>query len=523
MRKQWLENGYVICRNAIDVSGAQKAMCELYPRETPHPVQDFGNGGEGEFFCKHEHLNDISVHPILLRCARECLGTDDIILTQSVAWAKYGQPVSNNQSNSDQRVHMDFGNHYWGVPPEIPDMIAAIVYYSDTEETGGGTAVVPKQGPDDPIYQRPFSHMPGLSGHPFINDRMSAEAMMAASSPESASIREQCYAREKHPTFKPGDVLFYSMTTWHRGTPVKTDQVRYVHNLAWRKKNAEGIQDWNPALTRSLYYGPMERFLSKLEPSQLESLGFPSRDSPKWQDEAFCDQIRSRYAWAGFDVGAYMKQTQAPPPVPQYWVFSPYTLTGKDAHALRERLFEAFKARGACITPRTSNWYYEIEYCEGFEYVKADCRFFQRLGHQPVIVDIQHIYGDRFVWARLLQRVKNALGISKTPVKSLTMPSQVNVAKTEPWLTKALQSGEPLSTDLFPLIGEDTKPEYLVSYLHLDNPNIAYAAALRLKQLGQLPDDCTAIYQWATKIPENFLERRTSDICRDLLHLNSKL
>ena len=89
MRKQWLENGYVICRNAIDVSGAQKSMRALYPRDKPHPVQDFGNGGEGEFFCKHEHLNDIAVHPFLLHCVRKCLDTDDIILTQSVAWATW--------------------------------------------------------------------------------------------------------------------------------------------------------------------------------------------------------------------------------------------------------------------------------------------------------------------------------------------------------------------------------------------------------------------------------------------------
>ena len=39
--------------------------------------------------------------------------------------------------------------------------------------------------------------MPGLSGHPFINNRLSAEKMMAASSPESALIRERCYGREE--------------------------------------------------------------------------------------------------------------------------------------------------------------------------------------------------------------------------------------------------------------------------------------------------------------------------------------
>ena len=69
--------------------------------------------------------------------------------------------------------------------------------------------------------------------------------------------------------------------------PVHSNQVRYVHNLAWRKKDAEGIQSWNPGFTRSLYYGSMERFLSKLEPSQLVTLGFPAPDSAKMERRVF--------------------------------------------------------------------------------------------------------------------------------------------------------------------------------------------------------------------------------------------
>ena len=60
-------------------------------------------------------------------------------------------------------------------------------------------------------------------------------------------------------------------------------------------------------------------------------------------------------------------------------------------HILRKRVFDAFELQGACITPVTSHWRYEIEHCDEFEYVKADCYFFT--DKDKVIVDIQHTGG----------------------------------------------------------------------------------------------------------------------------------
>ena len=66
------------------------------------------------------------------------------------------------------------------------------------------------------------------------------------------------------------------MDLWHRGTPVNKNKVRYVHNLAWRKKNASGICHWNKGWTQNMYYGWLEKFISLLDEEQRSILGFPS-------------------------------------------------------------------------------------------------------------------------------------------------------------------------------------------------------------------------------------------------------
>ena len=122
MQAEWLNNGYVIVRDAVDVTGATDELKSLLPASESDVVHEFGNGGVAEFPCGPV-LDTMTVHPKLLWIVRQCLGTERIVLTQSVAWAKYGG--QDMGSNADQRVHMDFGNNYWGFPPAQPDMLAA--------------------------------------------------------------------------------------------------------------------------------------------------------------------------------------------------------------------------------------------------------------------------------------------------------------------------------------------------------------------------------------------------------------
>lgn len=388
------DKGYVIARALLDVDAAKKEMQQHFPVDADNNHQDFGSS-VGTFFSTPA-LNDITVNPLLLSIVRHLIGTHEILLSQSVAWAKYGHTSNGPSSNRDQRIHMDYGNHYWTVPPEDwskPEAIAAIIYYSNTTETGGATAVVPRRGTQDKIYQWPFPHMPGICGAPFINQKEEAEEMMQKFSPASAKIRQECYDREVQEDFKPGDVLFYRMDTWHRGTPVLPGKVRHVHNLVWKRKDAQGIQQWNPGFTQSMYSGRLEKFIAGLDAEQLETLGFPARDSEKWASVRFREAVENRYK--GMDLQKYMY----PPPVPQYWYFSQFKIESSlKPRQLKRELFDWYCQAGVHISG--SSWKYTITKND----LKIDCYFFW--DGTNTIVDINLLSGDRWAWSVLRNQMQ---------------------------------------------------------------------------------------------------------------------
>lgn len=509
MRAQWLTDGYFIARGLLNVSGAIEDMHKLFPPSQVHSVQDFGNADEGSFPTR-SHLNRISVHSKLLEIARECLGTPAIHLTQSVAWAKYGTPSENEQSNRDQRVHMDYGNHYWTSPPEEPDMIAAIVYYSDTEVTGGATAVVSRNIVH--LYKRPYSHMPGIGGIPFINEKGAAENMMAKSAPKSAALRQECYEHEIRPEFKPGDVLFYRMDTWHRGTPVRDGQVRYVHNLTWKRADAEGICGWNPGFTRKLYYGPLEKFISEVEPNQLETLGFPARDSTKWEQSSFCRDVRARYGWAGFNLDAYMIMPDNPPPLPSYWQMSCVTFEGPNAHLLRDELFEKMRAMGVHIEAKNSRWQWRLELCHGIHYVYGDLFFFQK--ENSIIADVNQIQGDRLTWWHMIHNLQGV------PTRERCYSPMETSA---PIVSYNLKRKQPINEDFMALVGQDVKPDDLLYLLEDCDLNMAHAVMYRLSQFEEPPRNVTAIQAWTSRPVYRFIEREIVKHAHAILQKQSRL
>ena len=77
---------------------------------------------------------------------KQLLNTDDILLAQSDAWRK----TDKNSLNSDQRMHMDYGNNTFLHPSDwnMPEAVAIIIYFSDINDTGGGTAIIPRQNDD---------------------------------------------------------------------------------------------------------------------------------------------------------------------------------------------------------------------------------------------------------------------------------------------------------------------------------------------------------------------------------------
>lgn len=504
MQAEWLNNGYVIVRDAVDVTGATDELKSLLPASESDVVHEFGNGGVAEFPCGPV-LDTMTVHPKLLWIVRQCLGTERIVLTQSVAWAKYGG--QDMGSNADQRVHMDFGNNYWGFPPAQPDMLAAIIYYSDTDETGGATAVVPRNASvTDNVYNAPFAHMPGMCGLPFINNRESAEAMMSEASPVSSDIRAECYAREIVPRFKPGDILLYRMDTWHRGTPVNDGQIRYAHNLAWRKADADGIEKWNGGFTRAMYSGSFERFISSLNPGQLETIGFPPRDSPLWKNEEYCSDVRHRYEWAGFDLNAYIRMPKEPPPVPQHWFFSKYVLQGdqQSPKVFRDKTLKTLSELGAVVDIADSNWHWTIQYCDGPHYISADMFVFMSEG-QPM-VDMNQLQGDRYTWIELFRDLQRGAKRAPTPTHMPMVPS--------------LKSK---NIEALCMVGIEQTPEVLLPFLNHEDPSVVRAAMYRLTFFDRAPHDCSSIQKWLSKPLQNFLERETAKHAAAVMQKQSKL
>ena len=284
--ESWKTKGFVICRNLLNVEECIKSMEIEYPSNKKNPILDFGSNGSTEFPCKYNSINKITVHKKLIKCVEQLLNTEHILLSQSIAWAKYGIVTNDIQANNDQRIHMDYGNNTWLHPPkwEHPNAVAAIIYYSNTEETGGSTALVERNGNNDEVYSYPYVHMPGIANKPFFNNKDAAEKSVSG---KTKYIREKCYEREIKPHFKPGDVLFYRLDLWHRGTPVNIGKVRYVHNLLWIKKDALGFNIWNKGWTQNMYYGWLENFVSNLNNKQRSILNFPNiKKLPKYLQEA---------------------------------------------------------------------------------------------------------------------------------------------------------------------------------------------------------------------------------------------
>ena len=314
--EQWREQGYAILQGVFDPSAAAADVAEVFPPNDDNPVQDFGSGDKLSFPGPSAALNAVSTDERLIKIAQRLLRDNDVLLVQSVTWAKYGvAPAGSEDSNQDQRVHMDYGNNTWVHPPPFdrPNVLACIVYLTDCTVTGGGTAVVPRQGPSDPLYKRPYSSLPGIGGVPFKCDRSAAEALMREVDPEGARPREAMYDREIVTVPRAGDVLLYRHDVWHRGTPLVEGTVRYVVNLAWATRSAVqsgGVMRWNDSWIKNMYgtFEPLiiERFIASLTPLQLVVLGFPPPNSPYWDEEGAKEEVCMRYGWAGFDVHAYL-------------------------------------------------------------------------------------------------------------------------------------------------------------------------------------------------------------------------
>lgn len=305
---KWRNQGYLIIRDLFNKKLMNKCIelmnSKYYDEESA--CKDFGSKGDLEF-PSNTILDWISVDSDLIKCVKQLLNCNEISLIQSDAWGKAGKETDTEFNNNDQRMHMDYGNNTFLHPSpwSNPESVAAIIYFSDTNETEGKTAVVPRQGNDDELYQFPYINMPGQNEYKFYNDKTHSEEYFRKNHPDIYNFRQKLYDREILADTKKGDILFYRLDTWHRGTPVKKGKVRNVMNLLWKKKDCFWINNWNPGFSQKMYYGYLEKFISLLTPDQRGTLGFPLPGDKYWNRENI---ILLQYRYPSINILPYLSK-----------------------------------------------------------------------------------------------------------------------------------------------------------------------------------------------------------------------
>lgn len=299
----WRIKGAIIPSYKMEIEEQLLHDIEQHYKNKGGVESDFGADDDLSFPCKYSSINEICTNKVLIGIAGQLLNAPPILI-QAVAWGKTYKG-SSVYSNDDQRMHMDYGNNSFVHPPPFtnPDVAACLLYLSDTDVTGGGTAIVPRNGPNDFWYKPPYIKMPGQNGLPFLNNRTDAEKMLKVKGIDRSSL----YGREIIPKYKIGDMLWYRHDVWHRGTPVKEGQVRYVVSLAWKKPCSNALV-WNGGFAKNMYYDWLEEFISNLNGMQLYSIGFPHPLDSYWCSETI-KHTKSRFECYGLDLDKYLSST----------------------------------------------------------------------------------------------------------------------------------------------------------------------------------------------------------------------
>jgi len=312
----WQNQGFTLVSNLFPASlvdTLREAAVKKFPAAgsaAAQRVSDFGS--DLCFPSTLAALNDLTLDERLLSSVSALLRTPvaSLRLTQSDLWPKYGrtQKSAGALDNMDQRIHIDYPNHSLAHPTEWyrPEAVEMIVYLNDVENSGGPTAVVPREGDADPAYRWPIVDSPGIGDLDYVNDRATAEAYFSRHRPELAQWRASLYERERYTHFKAGDVLFYRHDTWHRGTPMIPDALRLVQNITYRRAECEWVSTLHPGWAWSAYRKSkfLERLIANASLAQRAVLGFPQPGSSYWS-EATLAAVEARYSPFGMDMSPY--------------------------------------------------------------------------------------------------------------------------------------------------------------------------------------------------------------------------
>ena len=316
----WRDSGFALVDGVFPadvITRLQHAAEKKFPEpdsDDADQIRDFGSAVN--FPSRLDGFNELTLHPRLIGAVGQLLDRDasGLRLSQSDLWPKYGRPERDGAyDNQDQRIHVDYPNHTLAHPTpwDRPEAVEMIVYLSNVDDTAGSTALVPRQGSDDPAYRWPLVDTPGVGALHYINDRNSAEKYFAEQRPELAAWRQSLYERERWTSFSPGTVLFYRHDVWHRGTPLNVGALRLAHNITYRRAECEWISTLHIGWAWSMYRDDMymERLIASSSLDQRAVMGFPQPGSDYWCAETI-EAVTARYGVHGFDPTPYLVALQ---------------------------------------------------------------------------------------------------------------------------------------------------------------------------------------------------------------------
>lgn len=269
-----LRRGYVIVPGFLpagELESARKGMLKYFPtaEELAETPQRFGSILEDpehlqiEFPFVDDVLNDIATRPDLIEFVERLLGTHDVLLSQSAIWAKYA-----STGDFDQGLHLDYQGNTLLVPRDDGAFrqVNMILYYSDVPEDLGPTYVVSQEKTRDlPLWP---THRPRK---------------------KNASL----YEHERPVLANAGDLLIFSMRTWHRASDITASfGMRFTHHFIWRAAQHafQGFHQWSSHGEHK----ELEQFIERATPRQREVLGFPPPGHPYWNEETLA-AVKLRY------------------------------------------------------------------------------------------------------------------------------------------------------------------------------------------------------------------------------------
>ena len=279
----WLEHGYVLVPDflsAAELDAAREVAYRYFPTAdeyyaAPHRYQNIPN--QWDFPFRDDALNNIATGPDMVDAARRIVGGDDVFLTQSLIWAKYG-----GRGDWDQPHHVDYQNNTLLYPSDEPGFrqMPSILYLEEVTLDLGPTHVVSRS-------------------------RTAERPLVPVSVPRDRA--PELYEHEQPVVVKAGTIMLYDVATFHRGSRLlAAEGIRLTFHNVFRGAGLEwmGWRAWpHEGLTPE-----MRHFVQQATVEQLTVIGFPRPGHPYWTRRTL-DGVQLRYP--ELDMSEYRAAVEA--------------------------------------------------------------------------------------------------------------------------------------------------------------------------------------------------------------------